>query len=89
MSEVVVAFPAQSGKPRARQKPFFRKFALSNCVVECPLVALEGKLTQEVLFAQLRNSSVEHALDLVRSEILIYLCGATEPCGYLSLLRSS
>ena len=32
MSEVVVAFPAQSGKPRARQKTFFRKFALSNCV---------------------------------------------------------
>lgn len=26
---------------------------------------------------------MKHALDLLRSEILIYLCGAFEPCGYL------
>lgn len=55
----------------------------ANCIAECPLIDLRGGCTHQVLFGRLRTSSVKHALDLVRSEILIYLCGATEPCDYL------
>jgi hypothetical protein len=55
----------------------------ADCVTHCPVRHLTGSFTYQVLFARLRNSGVKHALDLIRSEILVYLCGATEPCGYI------